>query len=145
MSIANNRTFELWKSFMPLRAEIKNRITTDLISLQVYNPTLSFNDFDLNTEFEKWAVAEVSDFEPVPEGMETFLLTGGQYAVFIYKGAPADFGGTFNYIFKTWLPASEFELDNRPHFEVLGSKYKNNSPDSEEEVWIPVRDRNIIL
>jgi hypothetical protein len=30
-------------------------------------------------------------------------------------------------------------LDDRPHFEVLGSKYRNNDPESEEETWIPTK------
>jgi AraC family transcriptional regulator len=37
------------------------------------------------------------------------------------------------------LPASGYELDDRPHFEILGERYKNNDPDSEEELWFPVR------
>jgi AraC family transcriptional regulator len=32
-------------------------------------------------------------------------------------------------------------LDNRPHFEILGEKYKQGSPDSEEEIWIPVKEK----
>jgi hypothetical protein len=28
-----------------------------------------------------------------------------------------------------------------PHFEVLGDKYKNNDPSSEEEVWIPIKPK----
>jgi AraC family transcriptional regulator len=37
------------------------------------------------------------------------------------------------------LPASEYVVDNRPHFEILGAQYKNNEPDSEEEIWIPIQ------
>ncbi|EPE83362.1 GyrI-like small molecule binding domain protein [Leptospira noguchii str. 1993005606] len=40
------------------------------------------------------------------------------------------------YIFQEWLPNSGYKL--KPHFELLGSKYKNNDPTSEEEVWIPI-------
>ena len=36
---------------------------------------------------------------------------------------------------------SEYEFDNRPQFEILGEKYKNNAPDSEEEIWIPIKKR----
>jgi AraC family transcriptional regulator len=43
------------------------------------------------------------------------------------------------YIFNTWLPKSGYQLDRRPHFEILGEKYKNNNPDSEEEIWIPIQ------
>ncbi|MFM9945765.1 MAG: GyrI-like domain-containing protein, partial [Bacteroidia bacterium] len=44
-------------------------------------------------------------------------------------------------IYGTWIPNSEYNLDNRPHFEILGEKYKNNHPDSEEEIWIPIKPK----
>ena len=73
--------------------------------------------------------------------MEPYVLKGGLYAVFDYVGSSADFHKTFNYIFKEWLPASEYELDKREHFEIMGEKYRNNDPASEEEVWVPVKER----
>lgn len=27
------------------------------------------------------------------------------------------------------------------HFEILGEKYKNNDPLSEEDIWIPIKRR----
>jgi len=138
MSLADNKTGELWRSFMPRRKEIQNSLRPDFISMQVYKQPVVFGD--LNQEFEKWAVVEVSDFETIPEGMETFTLPGGLYAVFDYKGSSAD-TRIFAHIFGTWLPGSAYLLDHRPHFEVLGSKYKNNDPDSEEEIWIPIKPR----
>lgn len=137
MTLANNRTAELWQSFMPLRKNIKNSLSKDLFSLQVYDPTLNFKDFNLQTEFEKWSLVEVSHFEEVPEGMEAFTLEKGLYAVFIHRGL--NFQSTFQRIFYEWLPSSDFALDQRPHFEVLGAKYINHSEDSEEEVWVPVK------
>ncbi len=139
MSLANNKTGELWQSFMPKRREITNNLTTDLISMQVYKPA-HFADFKPTNEFEKWATVEVSNFENVPTDMETFSLAGGLYAVFDYKGSSND-PSIFQYIFGTWLPTSAYTLDNRPHFEVLGDKYKNNDPTSEEEIWIPIKPK----
>lgn len=137
MNLANNRTMELWQSFMPHRRHIRNCVGTDLFSLQVYEPSLDFRDFNLQTSFEKWALTEVSTFENIPEGMEAFTLEAGLYAVFIHKGL--DFQPTFQKIFYEWLPKSDYALDQRPHFELLGGNYKNGSPDSEEEVWVPVK------
>lgn len=136
MSLANNRTGELWKSFVPRCKEITNNVTNDLISMTVYKPSY-FVEFKTTNEFEKWATVEVTDFEEIPADMETFMLTGGLYAVFEYKGSSND-SSIFQYIFGTWLPNSKYTLDDRPHFEVLGDKYKNNDPTSEEEIWIPV-------
>jgi AraC family transcriptional regulator len=73
--------------------------------------------------------------------MESFTLTGGLYAVFIHKGAASTGPKTFRYIFETRLPNSKYSIDNRPHFEILGEKYKNEDPDSEEEVWIPIKPK----
>lgn len=139
MSLINNKTGELWKGFMQRRKEIANTISNDLISLQVYSPT-HFQSFNPSTQFEKWALTEVSDFDAVPIGMETCILTDGLYAVFNYKGSSAD-TSVFQNIYGIWLPNSEYLLDDRPHFEVLGDNYKNNDPNSEEEIWIPIKSK----
>ena len=139
MSLANNTTAELWRSFMPRHGEITNKLTSDFISMSIYRPA-HFVEFKPTNEFEKWAAVEVEGFENVPADMDTFILPGGLYAVFDYKGKSSD-SSIFRYIFTTWLPGSQFELDARPHFEILGEKYKNNDPESEEEIWVPVRER----
>lgn len=141
MSFANNQTFKLWQSFMPRRNEIKNSLSPDLFSIQIFPSSFRFTPPDFNATFEKWAAIEVSDFEVVPPGMETLILNKGLYAVFHYKGLSTDVS-IFNYIFGTWLPNSKtYLLDDQPHFEVLGEKYKNNHPDSEEEIWIPIKTK----
>lgn len=139
MSLSADRTPELWRSFMMERKNITNNVSADLYSMQVYDHSIDFKDLTPETDFEKWAATEVVNFDSVPDGMETYTLNGGLYAVFIYKGLPADFDKSFQYIFYTWLPNSVYELDRREHFELLGEKYKNNSPESEEEIWIPIK------
>jgi AraC family transcriptional regulator len=143
MSFSDNKTRELWSSFMPRRREIKNNIGSELYSIEVYEP-LYFNNFNPEKEFDKWAAVEVIDFETVPDDMETLTSPGGLYAVFIHKGSADKASETYRYIFGTWLPASDFLLDVRPHFAVMGEKYKNDETDSEEEVWIPVKNINFI-
>lgn len=142
MSLSNNSTGKLWGNFIRRRNEIKNKVGADLFSLQVYDP-LYFKHFNPSTEFEKWALIEVNDFESVPDGMEVFTLPEGQYAVFLHKGPASSGPKTFQYIFGTWLPSAEYVLDDRPHFEVLGEKYKHEDPSSEEEIWIPIKPKNL--
>jgi AraC family transcriptional regulator len=141
MSLDENKTFELWRGFMSRRKEIQNNLSTDLFSMQVYDSSYDFSNFNPAASFEKWAAAEVQDFKDLPEGMEDFNLEGGLYAVFLHKGGPSTGPKIFQYIFGTWLPDSGFLLDHRPHFELLGEKYKNGDPNSEEEIWIPVKKR----
>jgi len=45
MSLINNKTTELWKSFMPHKKEIKNTMSSDLYSIQIYDKSLNFKDF----------------------------------------------------------------------------------------------------
>lgn len=133
-SFGNDRTFELWKSFMPNRKNINNALNSNLISLQIY-PT-GFN-FQPESIFEKWACAEVSNHLQIPDGMEKLILPAGDYAVFHYRG-PASDKSIFQFIFKEWLPASGLQIDERPHFEILGEKFNKDSPESEEDIYIPV-------
>ena len=141
MNFTDNKTVELWQSFMPRLKQIKNKISADLFSLQLYNEDYNFKQFNPTANFTKWAATEVSSFNDVPANMETLIIPQGLYAVFLHKGSNAD-NSTFQYIFQTWLPTSqEYFLDARPHFEVLGDKYKNGDPSSEEEIWIPVKSK----
>jgi AraC family transcriptional regulator len=145
MSVSNDRTYELWHSFMPHRKEIKNNLSTDLFNVKVFDLSYDFQHFDPGAEYEKWAAMEVSDFKTIPENMEAFILKGGLYAVFIHKGSADTGPQTFGYIFGTWLPNSEYEMDSRPHFDLLGEKYKKDDPDSEEEIWVPIKPKKAVL
>lgn len=140
MSYGDYRMGELWSSFMPRRMEIKNNLSNDLISFVVYSSN-HFEDFKATNEFERWAAVEVADFKDVPKEMETYLLQKGLYAVFLYKGLPSGISSFHQTIFNDWLPASGYKVDQRPHFEVLGEKYKNNDLLSEEEIWIPIKPK----
>jgi AraC family transcriptional regulator len=137
-SYANYRIGVLWSSFMPRRNEIQNAIETELYNIQI-NP-VGFS-FQPNEEFVKWAAVAVSNFDFVPDGMETLEIPAGLYAVFNYKGDESGAQAFFSTIFTVWLPNSDYVLDNRPHFEILGEKYKKDYPTSEEEIWIPVKKK----
>jgi len=136
MSLAHNLTGQLWQSFMKRRDEIINRSNTNYISLQFYEADY-FKYFNPNKNFTKWATVEVTDFDNIPIGMNKLLLSGGLYAVFNYKGNNAP--EIFQYIFTEWLPQSNYNLDDRPHFEILGERYNNDDPESEEDIYIPIQ------
>lgn len=140
MSFSKNKTYDLWRNFMPRRREIKNNISVDLFSIEIY-PRQFFDNFNPDAEFEKWAAIEVTEFDQIPDGMETLVSPQGLYAVFVHKGPASTGAKTYRYIFETWLPNSQFLLDNRPHLAVMGETYKKDDPASEEELWIPVKPK----
>lgn len=124
---------DLWKCFMPNKKKV-NSINNELIAMQVYSDFMNIDD-----AYDIYACAEVEDFKHIPEMMETFVISRGKYAVFHHKGVDAS--GLYQRIMTHWLPNSEYEIDARPHFQVMGEKYKNGSPDSEEEFYVPIKSK----
>jgi AraC family transcriptional regulator len=57
----------------PRIKEVKNRVTEDKISMQIYDASY-FAHFNPENEFEKWATVEVEDFNRIPNGMKAFTL-----------------------------------------------------------------------
>lgn len=141
MTLAGNRTGELWQSFMKQRSLVQNRVDSNYISLQSSGSARAEDLFNPQTEFVKWAVVEVSHVGEIPEGMASYHFQGGLYAVFLHKGPPTLFPQTAELIFGQWLPNSEYELDGREHFELLDERYKNNDPTSEEELFVPIKPK----
>lgn len=138
MSFAQNKTMDLWKSFMPVRSTISHSVSPDLYSVEIYHDPTFFTPFDPTKTFEKWAAIQVDRFTAIPENMDKLVVPEGWYAVFLYKGKASEARAIYQYIFTKWIPDSEYELDDRPHFALMGEKYKGEDPESEEDIWIPI-------
>ncbi|MCH4823221.1 GyrI-like domain-containing protein [Gramella lutea] len=139
-SLADDKTELIWKRFMKNKNDIENKKSNDLYSVQVYDEGFISGHFNSQSIFEKWAAVEVEDYSGLTEGMKGLKLPGGLYAVFIHEGTSKEFYSTAKFIFEEWIPSSEYELDNRPHFEVLGKEYKGpDNAKSMEKIWIPIK------
>jgi AraC family transcriptional regulator len=134
----------LWQRFMPRRKEIQNAAGDDLYSIQVFSTTF-WERFNATASFDKWVGIEVSESDTVPADMKLFTIPESLYAVFTFVGDEKMAPAFFEQIFTNWLPESIYDLDNRPHFEILGNKYKRHDPTSEETVWIPIKLKNNVL
>ncbi|MGD9631337.1 MAG: GyrI-like domain-containing protein [Pyrinomonadaceae bacterium] len=141
MSFTNDRTSELWRNFRSRENEVVGRVGSDSFSVKVYGPEYSFTSFDPTAEFDKWAAVKVDWGSKQKDGFENLEVTGGDYAVFVHLGPASDASRTFGHIFRSWLPDSGYDLDRRPHFEVLPKGYDPFDPEAEEEVWVPIRSR----
>jgi AraC family transcriptional regulator len=140
MTLLADSTADLWQDFQRLLRAQGVAPEAARYSVRVYQPGY-FEDFNPAVPFEKWASVALGPNESLLPGTEMLVLPGGLYAVFDYRGPAAAGSQVFNYIFGTWLPASGYVLDERPHFEVLGERFHRTAPDSEEEIWVPVRPR----
>ncbi|WP_018343388.1 GyrI-like domain-containing protein [Cytophaga aurantiaca] len=141
MSFAENKTTELWKNFMPKVKQLNLPANANLYSVELYSDITFFSNFNPAKSFVKWAAVEADKLSYPSSDLQTLIIPTGLYAVFIHKGPAVEGYKTYEFIFKNWLPQSDYVLDDRPHFALMGEKYKNNDPDSEEEIWIPVKER----
>jgi AraC family transcriptional regulator len=138
MSLQDDKTPALWRSFMPLRHAIAGRLDTNVYNIQRY--PVPIHQLGPETIFEKWAGVVVADDATVlPDCLESLTIPAGEYLVFLHRGGPATFAETAAYIYGQWIPASEYTCDERPHFERMEESWNALDPDAEEEVWIPVR------
>lgn len=139
-SMVDNKTVELWKSFMPRKHEIVNVKNNWHYAIQQYDQVEKMKNFTGNTIFKTWAAVEVNSSELIPANMELLMIPSGLYAVFAHRGNAEMFAKSMGFIMNNWLPKSEYELDKRPHFQIMKENYLGeNDINSEEEIWIPIK------
>jgi AraC family transcriptional regulator len=125
----------LWQKFMPNLHKIKNAKSTVNLGVCYEVPK---NELTRSDECMYMAATEVTSFEDVPEGMETFTIPAGEYAVFTHKGPLEDFEKTMGFIYGSWLPTSGKKIRHAPDLEWYDQRFKLNEADSEIDVYIPV-------
>ncbi|MBC7713652.1 MAG: GyrI-like domain-containing protein [Rhizobacter sp.] len=125
----------LWQSFMPRLHEVKNAKSS--VNLGVCYEVLPA-EVSRPDECMYMAATEVTTFDNVPEGMKTFTIPAGEYAIFTHKGPLDTFEHTMNYIYGSWLPKSGKKLRHAPDIEWYDKRFKLNEADSEIDVYIPV-------
>jgi AraC family transcriptional regulator len=125
---------------MPRLKSIPGRVGADRISMRVFH-TPEGAPLRPATPCDEWAAVEMNEAENAPAGMQTYALPGGLYAVFVHRGPASTFPQTASAIYGRWLPASDYELDHRPHLAVMGPDYRLDDPGATEEIWVPITTR----
>lgn len=139
MTLYSDQSVHLWTRFMKLFVNETYRLGPNKYNVHLY-PADYFSHFDPSKEFTKWAAAEHRG--DIPPTLEELEIPEGLYAVFIHTGPAATAFKTFEYIFQVWLPHSEYTIDQRPHFEVMGPGYEKDSESATEELWVPIAEKN---
>ena len=127
----NNEIPQLWGEFGPRMGEIK----------QVANPHLAYgvcDNFDKSSgEFSYIAGFEVDSIAEIPEGMVSWDIPEGEYAVFTC--ALPTLGETYQHAYHTWLRESGYQRAPGPEFELYDESFDPKDPSSEMDVYIPIK------
>lgn len=137
----HNRIPELWRFFLPHINEIKSKkeplITFGVCELE---PELRITKFQNSTDYSELVGVKVNSFADIPSGMVKKTIPAGKYAVFIHKGNINKLSITYDYIWGTWVPYSDFEVSIRDNFQTYDERFLGPENDNSEiDIYIPIK------
>lgn len=133
-SLSDNRLPALWKQFREIPADYFAAGTR--YGICETQQTVYSNEGDVS--FSALVGGPVAEFHHLPQTLATKTL-GGKYAVFTHRGTFANLFQSYRYLFETWLPSAEEELDDREDFELYEREVQAfDDPDKEVKIFIPV-------
>lgn len=134
MSLVQNTTHQLFQDLMTIRSQ-KELHPIPVFDIKIY-PDNYFEAFNPNQIFTKWVAIDLTSTAD-QEQLHPIHLPAGKYAKF---SNPYEFGNPQIYqdILQKWLPNSNFQLDNRPHFDVFLPQ--KDRAHIKEEIYIPIKD-----
>ncbi len=132
----NDEIAAMWNVFNDKCAVIPHRFNRG----EGYGVCFSDADFGTTGMFRYVAGIPVQKIDAVPDGMVSCTVPAGLYAIFTHTGTLATLQKTYDYIYGTWLPSSEYQLDAaRPDFEYYDERFTTGTdPASKFDIFIPL-------
>ncbi|MEE4194015.1 MAG: GyrI-like domain-containing protein [Anaerolineae bacterium] len=97
-----------------------------------------------NRQFYYMIAREVTDANPLPEGMEHYRVPPCTWAVFECHGkVPEAIVKSEMFAFMEWLPQSGYQHAPAPEMEVYFPDSDGNTDDCYTEFWLPVVERQL--
>ena len=78
---------------------------------------------------------------PLPEGMVSRGIAGGRYAALTHRGPLSGITGSIDYLFREWISASSWVIDDREGIECYDERFAMEAPRSEFDIMAPIRER----
>jgi AraC family transcriptional regulator len=121
---------QLWGKLMPRAGEITH-------INERYEAYGVADNFDQESgEFSYLAGYAVSKVEELPEGMVSWDVPEGRYAVFTCT-LPT-LMETIHTIYRTWLPESEYKRSDAPEFEFYSKDFDGDDDNSPMYYYVPI-------
>lgn len=127
----NNECPKLWESFSKRSDELIPK------ALKPVNAYGVCSDFEMEQKiFTYTAGLEVSNDATIPEGMVGLQIPEHEYAVFECTLPVLE--KTIDYIYKTWLPKSEYKHSASLEIEYYDKDFDPQKPESIMYLYIPI-------
>jgi AraC family transcriptional regulator len=142
MSLQNDQTPLLWRTFMQQKNRLPALQNRELFSVNIFNEAFNYLMPEPQKVFTKWAAVQAGKGENLAAPFQHLSLPGGLYAVFKEMGAASRAKEIFTWIFSGWMPDSGYIADHRPHYEILPENYRHSPDTAEELIFIPIRKKS---
>jgi AraC family transcriptional regulator len=121
---------EIWNQFSRYHEQVE-KLVVDKVYYNVYFGTQEEDVVDLI------AGVAIKDISNIPKGLVTREVSAMRCALF--KCEMKDIGKTYDYIYREWLPKSQYEHDEKPDFECFPSD--GGTSDSPVLIHIPIKEK----
>ncbi|MEK6260003.1 MAG: GyrI-like domain-containing protein [Planctomycetota bacterium] len=125
----------LWDKLTRQSAHIPNKIGDAMFGIIYGRPETERTH---PHELQYIAAVPVSSTAEVPEGMVSWTVPAGTFAVFTHRGPIRNIAGTVSEIYRVWLPQSDYQLTEIADVELYDHRFCPDGADSEMEYWISV-------
>ncbi|MBC8117872.1 MAG: AraC family transcriptional regulator [Candidatus Saccharimonas sp.] len=125
----------LWDKLIRQAAHIPNKIGDEMFGIIYGRPETERTH---PHELQYIAAVPVSSTAEVSEGMVSWTVSAGTFAVFTHRGPIRNIGETVSEIYRGWLPQSAYQNTEIADVELYDHRFCPDGADSEMEYWISV-------
>lgn len=126
----------LWDRFCHRAKEVAHRTGDEMYGIIYSRPE---SERSHPHELQYIAAVAVNSIDKIPAGMTSRTIPAGTFAVFLHRGPITRIADTCRWIYRVWLPQSQWEHSQIADVEVYGERFNCESETSEMEYWISVR------
>jgi len=128
----------IWNVFMKRKKEIPSTVNqSPTYAVEFYG-----EEFFSEGKWFYMPCVEVESLDSIPMYMVGKTIPAARYAVFEHKGGVEGIHDLFQYIYKEWLPTSEFELAYPFDMEVYDERFLGiDNSESILSIYVPVKKK----
>ncbi len=126
---------QVWEEFFPIYDKMKHDSNAKFYGTMYWDANTP-ETADMQVSYMVGVPVKV--LKSIDKPFEKHVIKGGEYAVFIHKGPVDKIMETYDYIYGTWFKNSGYKDRYGDVFEYYDERFKDQSPDSIVEIWIPI-------
>ncbi|HWI65017.1 MAG TPA: AraC family transcriptional regulator [Symbiobacteriaceae bacterium] len=134
----NGEIPQVWGAFNPRACEVPHRI----LPAQSIGYCEIIDNPKEEGEFSYICGVFVGQIGELPPGMVARTIPAQTYVVFTHEGSADALGKSYEYIWRTWMPASQYEAVMTHDYELYDERFDARSATWVLDLYVPVRPRS---